>query len=142
MAGLSHTVSGHHFRLFRRLVALWIFLFGATLLVALVAMPIKRANAMEPLPFPEVSREIVAPQFVQFSTVPPQGLAADRCQSFLKSVRQNTVQDNRSDSAANHPTRRPAGTNVQMVRIEAIKAYRQCKSQSALEELAVWRWSR
>ena len=142
MAGLSHTVSGHHFRLFRRLVALWIFLFGATLVVALVAMPMKRANAMEPLPFPEVTREIVAPQFVQFSTVPPQGLAADRCQSFLKSARQNIVQDNRSNTAASNPTRRPAGTNAQMVRIEAIKAYRQCKSQSALEQLAVWRWSR
>lgn len=146
MAVLSHTVLGSHRRVFRNLVALWLLLFGATLLVALVAMPFKRAQAMEPLPFPKLAREIVAPEFAEFSStmsqVPPQGMVADRCQSFLKSVRQNTVQDTRSDTATSYPTRRPAGSNVQMVKIEAIKAYRQCKSQSALQELAVWRWSR
>jgi hypothetical protein len=142
MPVITHQVVGTHRRVFRNLVTLWILFLGVAFLIALMTFPATRVNAMEPLPIPRIAREMAPPEFTQFSKVPPQGLAADRCQSFLKSVH-SIAQDNRSYTATSNPTRRPAGsTDVQMARIEAIKSYRQCKSQSALQELAVWRWSR
>jgi len=142
MSVISHSVTGVSRRLFRTLVALWLAFFGLTVLLLVIAFTTEKAQAMEPLPLPKVTREIAPPQFTNFSQVPPQGLVADRCQSLLK-VRQ----DNRSDEANSHPSRRPAGTNVgqhdvQMVKVKAIKAYRQCRSEVALQQLAVWRWSR
>ena len=142
MPVIAHHSIGTHRRVFRNLVTLWILLLGTAIVIALMTFPVARANAMEPLPIPKIARETTPPEFTQFSKVPPQGLDADRCQSFLKYVRP-IAQDNRSDTASSNPTRRPAGTaDVQMVKIEAIKSYRQCRSQSALQELAVWRWSR
>ncbi len=144
MAVLTHTVLGSHRRVFQALVVFWMMLLGTTLLVVLL-MPAKPANAAEALPIPKIAREMAEPAYLslaEISQVPTQGLGADRCQSYLKSVRQNYVQDNRSENASSNPARRPAGTSARMTSVEAIKAYRQCKSQTALQELATWRWSR
>lgn len=143
MPVISHQVIGTHRRIFRHLVTLWILFLSLAILIALMTFPASRANAMEPLPIPKMAREAVPPDFTRFSKVPSLGLAADRCQSFLTSVLRPIAQDNRSDMATSNPIRRPAGlTDVQTERIEAIRSYRQCKSRSALQELAAWRWSR
>lgn len=124
-------------RAFRNLIALWLLFVAATVLVILM-FGTSRALAMEPLPFPKIVREIAPTQFTEFSKVPSQSLVADRCQSLLTSVHQ----DKRS-LKADSSYRRPAGsTSPDMARITAIKAYRQCMSQTALQELTAWRWSR
>lgn len=122
-------------RAFRNIVAVWAMLFMAAIALVIVFGSTK-ANAMEPLPFPKITREIAPPEYNAFSQVPSQSVAADRCQSLLSKVHQDT----RSDASTS--TRRPAGQQAAMVKVQAIKAYRQCMSQSALQELAVWRWSR
>ncbi len=125
-------------RAFRNLLVIWALFVLTTILVLTIAFGAGKANAMEPLPLPKVGREIASPEFNVFSKVPSQSVAADRCQSLLNAVHQDT----RSQSAATGSTRRPAGQTAEMVKIEAIKAYRQCMRKSALQELAVWRWSR
>lgn len=122
-------------RAFRNLIAVWALLFMAAMGLVL-AFGATKAHAMEPLPFPKITREIAPPEYNNFSQVPSQSVAADRCQSLLSKVHQDT----RSDVTTS--TRRPAGQYASMAKVQAIKAYRQCMSQSALQELAVWRWSR
>lgn len=122
-------------RAFRNLLVVWAMFVFATLVIVM-AFGATKAHAMEPLPFPKITREIEAPVYTNFSKVPSQSVAADRCQSLLSKVQLDT----RSDVTTS--TRRPAGQHADMVKIKAIKAYRQCMSQSALQELAVWRWSR
>lgn len=124
-------------RTFRNLIVLWLMFMAATVLLILM-FGTSRALAMEPLPFPKIVREIAPTEFVEFSKVPSQSLVADRCQSLLNTVHQDT-RSKKADSSY----RRPAGsTSPDMARITAIKAYRQCMSQSALQELTAWRWSR
>lgn len=125
-------------RAFRNLLVLWAMFMLTTVLVIMIAFGASKANAMEPLPLPKVVREIAPPEFTEFSQVPSQSVNADRCQSLLNKVHQDT-----RSSASYNSSRRPAGqASAAMVKVNAIKAYRQCMSQSALQELAVWRWSR
>lgn len=133
----SSTAANISRRAFRNLIALWLLFMAATVLIILM-FGTSRALAMEPLPFPKIVRETAPAEFVQFSKVPSQSLVADRCQSLL-----NTVHQDKRSYKADSSSRRPAGsTSPNMVHIQAIKAYRQCMSQSALQELAAWRWSR
>lgn len=141
MPGTSSTMSSVSRNAFRSLIALWVFFLCAAVAIVVLAFPISKANAMEPLPFPKVAREIAPPSITSFSTVPPKEASADRCQSLLNTV----PQDTRSKEAVSFPARRPAGNSqqdVQMVKVKAIQAYRQCKSHTALQQLAAWRWSR
>lgn len=139
MAVTAYTQAGVQRRVFRNLLLLWgLFLIVAFVFIALT-VPLAGAQAMEPLPLPKVSREIVAPQFTSFSKVPSPGVKADGCQALLKGARSN--------SASTTPTRRTAAapflsSSPEMAKIKAIQAYRSCKSRTALDQLAAWRWSR
>ena len=140
MSVTASTLGGVQRRVFRNLMVMWaMFMLAAIVLLALT-VPFAKAHAMEALPVPKLMRETVEPEFTAFTTTTPApGLKADRCQSFLN--------DTRSNPASISLNQRPAGnharsTSPDMIKINAIKAYRNCKSQSALQQLAVWRWSR
>jgi hypothetical protein len=136
MSSLSSASANISRRAFRNLLVVWAMFVLATLVIVM-AFGATKAHAMEPLPFPKITREIAPPVYTSFSKVPSQSVAADRCQSLLNKVQLDT----RSNVVAS--TRRSAGQpQADMVKITAIKAYRQCMSQTALQELAVWRWSR
>ena len=137
MSVSASTLGGVQRRVFRNLMVMWgLFMLAALVLLALT-VPFAKAHAAEVLPVPKLMRETTEPEFVTFTSVPSQGLKADRCQSYLN--------DPRSNPASVALNQRPAGQDQARStsqKINAIKAYRNCKSQSALQQLAVWRWSR
>lgn len=124
-------------RAFRGLIAVWLLLAAAAVLLMIVFGATK-AQAMEPLPLPKLLRDTAGAEFTQFSSVPSQSLAANRCQSLLTAVRQ----DMRSEAATSSNRRTAGATPPDQAKIQAIRAYRTCMSQTALQELTAWRWSR
>ncbi len=133
------TLGGVQRRVFRNLMVMWgLFMLAAIILLALT-VPFSKAHAMDALPVPKLMCETVEPEFTAFTSVPSTGLKADRCQSHLNDTRSNPASISLNQRTAGKQAR---STSPDMMKINAIKAYRNCKSQSALQQLAVWRWSR
>ncbi len=136
MSVTASTLGGVQRRVFRNLMVMWgLFMLAAIVLLALT-VPFSKAHAMDALPVPKLMRETVEPEFASFTSVPTSGVKADRCQSFLNDTRSNPASMSLNQRTAENQARSTS------LKINAIKAYRNCKSQSALQQLAVWRWSR
>lgn len=136
MSVTASTLGGVQRRVFRNLMVMWALFMLAALVVLALTVPFAKAHAMDVLPVPKLMRETVEPEFTSFAPVPPSGMKADRCQSLLGDTRSNPASVTLNQRNAENEARSTS------LKINAIKAYRNCKSQSALQQLAVWRWSR
>lgn len=114
---------------FHHLVALWVMIFCLTFIVAFI-MSMKEAKADAFLPFPKAEKIFEPAVLRNFSSSPSPALVDERCDSYLHPLHQR----NASITSSSRNQRNAETKGVQT--IAAIKAYRQCVSQIALEQLA------
>lgn len=123
----SSGVSRHAFQ---SLIGLWVFIAIITFVVALI-MSSSSAKAEGLVPFPKVEK-IFEPAVLQsFSPSPSPALVNERCQPFLHPTHTGNV----NITTSSRRTQRNAEPKS-LQTVVAIKAYRQCVSQIALEQLA------
>lgn len=113
---------------FKDLVTLWLTIMFLTVAAALLmAAGSAKADVIVPLPEPQMAG---APATLQvFSSSPTPAIIQERCHTHLHPHHGVVQSDFSSRSQRNAETQ-----GLQM--ITAIKAYRQCASQVALEQLA------
>ena len=75
-----------------------------------------QAHAVDQLPLPEAGVSPVQAEVIEFASVDDHKSSADPCAKILSLPRYSNE------------------------KIRAIKAYRQCRAERALSQLAVWRW--
>ena len=115
---------------FKDLVTLWLTIMFLTFAVALlISAGSAKADIILPLPKPQMTYEPATLR--AFSSSPTPALIQERCQSHLHPHNAGITVSNFSNSR----NQRNAETQG-LQTIIAIKAYRQCVSQIALEQLA------
>ncbi len=114
---------------FHSLVALWLLIVGFTFIIAFL-LSINEAKADIFIPFPKAEKIFEPAVLRNFSSSPSPALVDERCEPYLHPHKaRNAVITSSSRTQRNAD---PQSTQT----IVAIKAYRQCVSQIALEQLA------
>lgn len=95
------------------MIAKFLSVFTGCLAVLCISSP---AKAIDQLPLPNPNIVTASAEIKEFSTKAVQFSSANNCAEILAKSSNNNE------------------------RIKAIKAYRQCRADHALAQLAVWRW--
>ncbi len=114
---------------FHHLVALWAVIMCLTFVVAFI-LSISEAKADVILPFTKAEKIFEPAVLRNFSPSPSPALVDERCDSYLHPL--HTSNATITSSSRTQRNAEPRGLQT----IVAIKAYRQCVSQIALEQLA------
>ena len=114
---------------FQKLAFLWLTIVMLTVAAALLVSA-TTAKADVILPLPEAQLALKPAVLKSFSSIPPSALIQQRCHTHM------TPQKN-GVAPSNYSSRNQRNAETQSVQTAmAIKAYRQCVSQIALDQLA------
>lgn len=114
---------------FQNLVALWLTIICLTIAAALlISASTAKAEIILPLLKPQMAYEHAIPKV--FSPSPAPAFIQKRCQSHLHPQQHGIAHSNVSGRSQRN------AENQDLQTIMAIKAYRQCASQIALDQLA------